>query len=383
MDTLSGLSVQEQELKNKLFIYFTLALTAFFSFLSLLMLVPFLKPILWAIIFSLVLYPVHLKLRSLIKSNILSALILSLGVLILVVVPFSVIVAITLRQSVDAISYIVTFTQQGQFDVLKQKILGLPVLKTFLGEELTKSIESYLSSDALKNALLNSLRDQLQKLVGLMTKLVPMLIGFFFKSFVFLLTLFFILKDGPRFIEFGKRFLPMHEEDVQSVFLTIYKTILATVYGAIGVATAQGLVSFLGYKLAGIHYATLLSVITFFSSFIPPFGAGFVWFPVVVYLFFDKGITNALILLFYGMFIISTIDNIIRPLIMKLGLDIPYIALFFSIVGGLLTFGFVGIFLGPLIFTTLFSLALIYERRILLSKVSKSANESSGQGNMV
>ncbi|MEN3034593.1 MAG: AI-2E family transporter [Aquificaceae bacterium] len=375
--------MQEQELKNKLFIYFTLALTAFFSFLSLLMLVPFLKPILWAIIFSLVLYPVHLKLRSLIKSNILSALILSLGVLILVVVPFSVIVAITLRQSVDAISYIVTFTQQGQFDVLKQKILGLPVLKTFLGEELTKSIESYLSSDALKNALLNSLRDQLQKLVGLMTKLVPMLIGFFFKSFVFLLTLFFILKDGPRFIEFGKRFLPMHEEDVQSVFLTIYKTILATVYGAIGVATAQGLVSFLGYKLAGIHYATLLSVITFFSSFIPPFGAGFVWFPVVVYLFFDKGITNALILLFYGMLIISTIDNIIRPLIMKLGLDIPYIALFFSIVGGLLTFGFVGIFLGPLIFTTLFSLALIYERRILLSKVSKSANESSGQGNMV
>ncbi|MDW8237795.1 MAG: AI-2E family transporter [Aquificaceae bacterium] len=377
MDTFSGSFVQEQELKNKLFTYFTLALTGFFSLLSLLMLVPFLKPILWAIIFALVLYPIHLKLRSYIKSNALSALILSLGVLILVVVPFGLVVAVALRQSVDVINYIVNFTQQGQFDALKHKILTLPVLKGFLGEELTQSIESYLSSDALKNALLNSLREQLQKLVGLMTKLVPIVIGFFFKSFVFLLTLFFILKDGPRFIEFGKRFLPMHEEDVQSVFLTIYKTILATVYGAIGVATAQGLVSFLGYKLAGIEYATLLSVFTFFSSFIPPFGAGFVWFPTVIYLFFDRGLTNAVILLLYGMLIISTIDNIVRPLIMKLGLNIPYIALFFSIVGGLLTFGFVGIFLGPLIFTTLFSLALIYERRVLLNENSKTADESN------
>jgi len=65
------------------------------------------------------------------------------------------------------------------------------------------------------------------------------------------------------------------------------------------------------------------------------------------------------------MFIISTVDNIIRPLIMKIGVQMPYIVLFFSILGGIIAFGFVGIFLGPIIFTTLFSLFVIYERRIL------------------
>ena len=88
--------------------------------------------------------------------------------------------------------------------------------------------------------------------------------------FEILITLFFILKDGPRFMKFAQRFLPLHREDIEEVSITIYKTVLATVYGSVGVAIVQGILGFVGYKIAGIDYAILLAIATFISSFIPP-----------------------------------------------------------------------------------------------------------------
>lgn len=204
-----------------------------------------------------------------------------------------------------------------------------------------------------------------QQLLQLSTNLFTFALSFLFKSFVFLLTLFFILRDGEKFASFIERFIPMHEEDVREIFGTVYKTVLATAYGSVVVGFAQGLLGAIGYAIAGIKYYPLFGLATFFASFVPPFGAGAVWAPLVAYLFITKSIKSAVFLLIWGMFIISTVDNIIRPLIMKIGVQMPYIVLFFSILGGIIAFGFVGIFLGPIIFTTLFSLFVIYERRIL------------------
>ncbi len=244
-------------------------------------------------------------------------------------------------------------------------------VKRFLSEEDINKIIAYIESEEFRNLAINSLRDLAQRGLNMVAQFIPAIGSFIFKTFVFLLTLFFILRDGPRFVKFVERFLPMHKEDIEQVFLTVYKTVIATVYGSIGVGIAQATVGFIGYKLVGLDYALLLALATFISSFIPPFGAAFVWFPVALYTFMTKGIYTGLFMSLYGMFIISTIDNFIRPLIMKMGIRMPYIALFFSIVGGLLAFGFVGIFLGPIIFTTLFTLALIYERRILREEGTK------------
>jgi len=350
--------------RERVFLYFLLSLTGFFTALALTMLLPFLKPILWAVIFSLVLYPVHIKLAKRI-GNTPSALALTLLVLALVVIPFSLLLTMAIRQSIDLLHLAVSLTQNSSYMDLIRGILENPLLKKILTKEEIDSFIAYLESEEFKGILMSGLRDFLQRGLNLAASMVPAVGSFIFKSFVFLLTLFFILRDGPKFVRFAERFLPMHKEDVEQVFITIYKTVLATVYGSIGVGIAQSTVGFIGYKLAGMDYAVLLAMATFMSSFIPPFGAGFVWFPVAVYTFAVKGLYNGIFMFIYGMFVISTIDNFIRPLIMKMGVSMPYIVLFFSIVGGLLTFGFVGIFLGPIVFTTLFTLALIYEKRIL------------------
>ncbi len=357
-------------MKEKIFLYFLLALTGFFTALVLIMLLPFLKPILWAIIFSLVLYPIHLKLSRRV-GNLASALLLTLTVLLLAVIPFSLVLFFAIRQSIDLLQLAISLTQNSSYiDFIKEALKHPIIGKLFTEEEIGRFL-SYIESEEFKNFLVAGLRDLAQRGLNLLASLVPAVASFVFKTFVFLITLFFILKDGPRFMHFAKRFLPMHREDVEEVSITIYKTVIATVYGSIGVAIAQGILSFIGYKIVGVDYALLLALATFISSFIPPFGAAFVWFPVAVYTFSTKGLYSGSIMFLYGSLIISTVDNFVRPLIMKMGISIPYIVLFFSIVGGLLTFGFVGIFLGPLIFTTLFTLALIYEKRILKEDITQ------------
>ncbi|MCX8059768.1 MAG: AI-2E family transporter [Aquificaceae bacterium] len=351
-------------MREKVFLYFLLSLTGFFVALAFLMLSPFLKPILWAIIFSLILYPVHLMFSRKL-GNPLSALLLTLGVLLLVVLPFSLVFALAVRQSVDLFQLALRFTQEGVRAEFLQQLPNNPLLRRFFTEEDIRGFLAYLQSEEFKNLVLSGLRDLAQRGLNLVASLLPAVGLFFFKTFIFLLTLFFILRDGKRFLNFGRRFLPMHGEDVEQVFLTIYKTVIATVYGSIGVGVVQGLVGFVGYKLAGMNYAVLLGTATFLASFVPPFGASFVWVPVALYVLATKGTYKGAFMFLYGMLVISTIDNLVRPIIMKMGIRVPYIVLFFSIVGGLLTFGFVGIFLGPIIFTTLFTLALIYERRIL------------------
>ncbi|MEJ5338138.1 MAG: AI-2E family transporter [Aquificaceae bacterium] len=351
-------------MRERVFLYFLLTLTAFFVALAFTMLLPFLKPILWAVIFSLVLYPIHIKLSRKI-GNTSSALLLTLLVLALVVIPFSLVLTMAIRQSIELLHLAVSLTQNSSYMDLIKGTLENPLLKRIFTEEEIKGFLAYLESEEFRNILMSGLRDFLQRGLNLAASMLPAIGGFIFKTFVFLLTLFFILRDGPKFVRFAERFLPMHREDIEQVSITIYKTVLATVYGSIGVGIAQSSVGFIGYKLAGMDYAILLAMATFISSFIPPFGAGFVWFPVAVYTLATKGTYPGVFMFLYGMFIISTIDNFIRPLIMKMGISVPYIVLFFSIVGGLLTFGFVGIFLGPIIFTTLFTLALIYEKRVL------------------
>ncbi|MFN3947070.1 MAG: AI-2E family transporter [Aquificaceae bacterium] len=351
-------------MREKVFFYFLLSLTGFFTALAFLMLLPFLRPILWAVIFALVLYPVHIKLSRKV-GNTSSAIILTLIVLILVVIPFSLILALAIRQSIEIFQLFLSFTQNHSYLDLLNQLKDQAFVKRFLSEEEIDKIIAYIDSEEFKNLAINSLRDLAQRGLNMLAQLVPAVGSFIFKTFVFLLTLFFILRDGPRFVKFAERFLPMHKEDIEQVSLTVYKTVIATVYGSIGVGISQATVGFIGYKLVGLDYALLLALATFISSFIPPFGAGFVWFPVAIYTFMAKGLYSGLFMFLYGMLVISTIDNFIRPLIMKMGVRMPYIVLFFSIVGGLLAFGFVGIFLGPIIFTTLFTLALIYEKRIL------------------
>ncbi len=349
--------------RERIYFYFFLVLVLFFIFSALLMLLPFAVPILWAIVIGIVLYPLHSYIEKLVRNRTLSALLMSLIVFLFIIVPFSVVSVLVFQQLMDATQKLMIYLQSHSYQELLSSLKHssltreymerfAPVLEFVQKEEFRQVIAESL------NKLLKFLGDKLGQLAFIAGRNV-------FYVFVFLITFFFILRDGPGILRRIERLIPMDHEDLESVMGTMYRTILAVVYGSVGTALLQSVFAFIAYSIAGIKFSLLWSVLTFFAAFIPPFGASAIWVPLAVYSFFEIGTWQAIFLGVWGLLVISSMDNLVRPLIIKKGVRIPYVVLFFATIGGLLKFGFIGLFLGPIIFTTLFALFKIYERRIL------------------
>lgn len=123
-------------------------------------------------------------------------------------------------------------------------------------------------------------------------------------------------------------------------------TVRGVIYGILGTAIAQALVAGLGFWIAGIPGAVLLSVFTFFFAVIP-FGPPLIWLPASLWLFAQDKPGWGIFLLLWGLLGISSVDNFLRPYLISQGSKMPFILIFCGVIGGALAFGLVGVFLGP------------------------------------
>ena len=351
--------------KEKIYSYFFLALVLFFVVATFATIYPFITPILWAIVLGMVIYPAHMYLSSLIKSRTLSALIITALTFLFIIVPFSLVAFISISQLLDVSRKVLEYFQTHSFADLLESLKSLPLISQYLSDERLAPLINYLQGQEFRNILVNALNKFATVLGNKLGEAAFIAGRNVFYIFVFLLTFFFILRDGLPTIKRLEKLVPMDRQDTLNVLNTIYRTVLAVVYGSVGTAFIQSMLAMIAYSVVGIKFFLLWSVLTFFAAFIPPFGTAAVWFPLAVYTFFNIGLWQAIFLGAWGTFLISAVDNFIRPLIMKKGIEIPYIVLFFSTIGGLLKFGFIGLFIGPIIFTTLFSLIKIYEKKII------------------
>ncbi|MFM2170506.1 MAG: hypothetical protein RI957_735 [Verrucomicrobiota bacterium] len=158
---------------------------------------------------------------------------------------------------------------------------------------------------------------------------------------------FFILRDGQ---ELGARLAVAASRIAgargQRLITVAGNTVRGVVYGIIGTAVAQGILAGLGFGLSGVPAAALLGVLTFFLSAVPV-GPPMVWIPATIWLFSEGKSGWAVFLLIWGIFVVSGIDNIIKPYLISHGSKIPFIIVFMGVIGGALAFGLVGVFLGP------------------------------------
>jgi predicted PurR-regulated permease PerM len=123
-------------------------------------------------------------------------------------------------------------------------------------------------------------------------------------------------------------------------------TVISVVYGILGTALAQGLVAGIGFVIAGVPGAALLGLLTFFLSVVPV-GPPLIWIPAALWLFFYGSTGWAIFLAVWGVLVISMVDNVLKPMIISKGSNLPFILVFLGVLGGAAAFGFVGIFIGP------------------------------------
>ena len=123
-------------------------------------------------------------------------------------------------------------------------------------------------------------------------------------------------------------------------------TINGVVYGMLGTALAQGALAALGLWIAGVPGALFLGLLTSLLSFVP-MGPPMVWFPAAAWLISTGEIEWGIFMGLWGFFLVSTVDNVIRPYFISLGSALPLLLVFLGVLGGIVAFGLLGVFIGP------------------------------------
>jgi len=176
--------------------------------------------------------------------------------------------------------------------------------------------------------------------------------------------LYYFVLDGHTWRERFVRVVPLPARDSRAFFDSFHRVSVAVVVGNLGTALAQALVATLGYVLFGAPVPLIWGAMTFFAALIPLVGPALVWLPVSVAVGVSRGWPRGIGLMIYGLIIISTIDNVVRPLLTRRGLQLHPLLVFVAVFGGVISFGAAGLFIGPLVMALLVTMLEVYERHV-------------------
>jgi len=169
------------------------------------------------------------------------------------------------------------------------------------------------------------------------------------KLFFAVLSMFFLLRDGPRVLREARAILegilgPRVNDYLDAVGATTQAVVYALILGAI----TQGAVAGIGYAIFGLQAPVLLGAVTALIALIP-FGAPVVWGSLSIWMLITGNVGAGIGLLLWGVLLVSWMDNIVRPLVISNATRMPFLLVVFGVLGGVLAFGFVGLFIGPVL----------------------------------
>ena len=176
--------------------------------------------------------------------------------------------------------------------------------------------------------------------------------------FIFLFAFYYALKDGPKLVSF----LDKASSQIKGVFTLHLKhmdnVMRAILFGYFAVAFIQGILALIGYAVLGVDNAFFWAALTSMFALLPIIGTAIIWAPLSVFLVIEGVnssniiIVKGIILFLYGLFVISTIDNVIRPRIIAARADVHPLTVLLGILGGLQILGPAGFIIGPVILST-------------------------------
>ncbi|HWU24671.1 MAG TPA: AI-2E family transporter [Candidatus Paceibacterota bacterium] len=184
--------------------------------------------------------------------------------------------------------------------------------------------------------------------------------SFILQLFVFLMTLYYILKEGPKLKRTIEHFSPLTATETNELFDRLSRTISSVVRGTLLIALIQGALSAVGFALFGVPNGVLWGTVAVFASMIPGIGVAIVFVPAVLFLLFAGHTGAGIGLALFGVLVVGTIDNFLRPFLLSSRSSIHPLLVLLSVLGGVAFFGFAGLFLGPLVISLLLGLLSIY-----------------------
>lgn len=224
---------------------------------------------------------------------------------------------------------------------------------------LASQIESFTSSIDINNAargLIGYLGGNVAGFLGNSVRIITQLI-------IMLFLLFFLLRDRAVALTALRSLIPLREHETAELLGRVSDTILATALGRLTIAAVQGVLAGLAFWVLGVPGVILWAFTLTVCAMIPAFGSFLVWGPVAIYLGLTGHWGKAALLGVWGGVIVSTIDNILYPILVGSHLRAHTATILLSVLGGVALFGPVGIVLGPVLFTIADALLEIWHAR--------------------
>ena len=305
-------------------------------------LMPFTGTLLFAVVICVTTAPLRNRILVLCGGrSSLAAILMSLILLLVLVAPLALLSGSLADGLESAIRYFKPMLESGLPNEPPARLANLPLF----GPDISAYWHKLVASREEMNTLLRQLLDPTRKLalatVTLFGQgLLQLVLVVFFVFFMFRDAEHYAqaLTTGARKLagDLGERMLKLAENTVTGVM-----------FGIVGTAAAQSLVAMLGFVIAGVPGIIILTVATFFFSMVPVVGATLIWLGAAAWLYDGDQTGWAIFMVLWGMFGISSVDNFVKPILISRTASLPLLLIVVGVYGGVLVFGFIGLFLGP------------------------------------
>ncbi|WP_180057110.1 MULTISPECIES: AI-2E family transporter [unclassified Acinetobacter] len=318
-------------------------------FLSFHVLKYFIVPVVWATIIAYMTWPLYQSVQRMCGPRpTLSATIMMILVTLVVGIPLTFAIFILQHEGRNLYYELQKQVFSGHLNV-PDFIRDLP----FVGKEISRSLRE-INEDP--NSIINSISVWIQGHLNYGRFLLSEISRNLIKLGFAMLSLFFFYRDGQTILNQVSKALEMViGPRVHHYLDTISETTRAVVYGVGLTAIAQALLAGVSYFVAGVPNPMVLTIVTFLFALIP-FGPPLAYGSVALWLFSQGQTIEAIGVMAWGVCVVSTADNVIRPLVISGATQIPFLLIMFGVLGGIASFGLIGLFIGPVILAVLLAI---------------------------
>ncbi|MBU0998727.1 AI-2E family transporter [Patescibacteria group bacterium] len=293
--------------------------------------------------FSIILYPVYEWLNKKYLPSWLASLLTLFFFIIVLCIPLFSIGSIVFSQSQDLYHSVIKGGNVFPFiNSIGDKINQ--ILPSGLSFDINEKISTFISF--LTNNLANIFSATVSAL---------------FSFVLLLLAIFYFLKDGKEWRKTILRLSPLSNTDDEKIIAKLSQTINGVMKGTLFIALIQGVLMAIGLSLFGVQNAAIWGVVAAITSLIPSVGTAMVSVPAIIFLFATNHIFPAIGLAIWSTIVVGTIDNFLTPYIIGSRINIPPFLILFSVLGGIALLGPVGVLIGPLTVSLLYTLTEIYQ----------------------
>lgn len=326
-------------------------------------------PLIFAALLAVVFYPLYNWFYKKTKSKILSSFLCCLVLITLVVAAVSFVVYLAVG---EVVSITKVFTQsldlQNLTFLTDQRQLEILVDDTVTSIDNILEIIPFFDASSLASVIVEALKSIPPLLQELSSYLISVLkIGFdsaarmLIHLIVFFISFFFLLIDGKNFAEYTFKLLPinaLHERQISKRFSNLcYAWIIVNLL----LAFIQGSLAAIGFAIIGVPSPLVWGIVVMLASFIPFIGSAVVWGVIgVIYLILGQ-YGDATFIILWGLIMISSSDNLLRPFLLKEGIKIHPLIVFLAVLGGFFAFSVPGLIIGPIIMVFISTLLYIYQ----------------------